>query len=94
MLKYFLLIPFLLTSFFHLIGQNPYDDCSKAYFVNNAQDWCSDAAAFNITDATPSKNSFSACYDELGKDIWLSFYGVASDVIITIKPEVGHKVSA
>jgi len=93
-LKYFLLIPFLLTSFFHLIGQNPYDDCSKAYFVNNAQDWCSDAAAFNITDATPSKNSFSACYDELGKDIWLSFYGVASDVIITIKPEVGHKVSA
>ncbi len=90
------LLTFYLVIIFTGLGQtqNKHDECSNSFFINNARDWCSDTLQFNNQATSPSSNSYSACYDDIGNDIWLSFDGVASDVIIIITPESGHTVSA
>ena len=84
----------LLVHVIYVYGQPKYNECSGSYFISNSIDWCSDSLEFTTQGSSPSFNSFSACNDITDRDIWLSFYGVASDLIITITPEAGHQVNA
>lgn len=54
---------------------NPYDECGSAFFIANANDYCSSIGQFNTNNSTVSSQTRPFCWPDMSVtgDVWISF---------------------
>ncbi|MFZ4425649.1 MAG: gliding motility-associated C-terminal domain-containing protein [Saprospiraceae bacterium] len=85
-MRLFILIFCLLASCFTARGQVANDECSRAIFLNNVVNFCSQPGEFNNQGATLSNVARASCFpDETNaRDVWFAFVARSSDVNISV----------
>ncbi len=78
--RFLLFFALILTGSFAL-AQHPNDECSTARLIKNPKNFCD---TISTTGATAGTLSSPSCFSSNGRDIWLSFRAIATDMRMSI----------
>ncbi len=70
-------------------AQPAYDDCSGAYFLEDASDWCSGPGAFSNQQASPSALPAPSCFSGSSADVWFTFIPFGAGITVTVIGNTG-----
>lgn len=85
MRKFYSILLFLYISSLTLYAQ---DECNNAIYINNTEDYCSNAGEFDNTSSTTSGFGAPGCWNNANKDVWFKFTAVATDVVIKVNGNI------
>lgn len=78
--RFLLFFAFILRGSF-AFAQHPNDECSNARLIKNPKNFCD---TISTTGATAGTLSSPTCFSNNGRDIWLSFRAIATDMRMSI----------